>query len=693
MPDAGERSAARRSSYGEQCLHCGVVASLGDDFCCYGCELAHQLTGSDDDARQRTAAALTVALLLSMIVMMLSLFLYAEDVYEPAREPIYVWFRRASSWGAAVLASIVVALLGPPLARRAGRAVVQGRLTMELLILTAVAAAWSVSMVNVLGGSTTIYFDSATAALVLVTFGRYIEARARARAGGVVGPLIEPAAAPLRAGFDGALQMLAPANIVPGMNVEVPVDGVVAVDLRATSPAEVSLAVVHGESDPVVVRVGDTVPAGAVVLCEVLQGTALRDAASSTLAELERLTRMLRERRGPVLRVADRLAAWLTPVVAVVALASLLWWTHMRDLGVGIQVALAVVLVACPCTYGVITPLITWLTLRKALEHDVCIRDAAVVDALAKVKTVAFDKTGTLTEPLEGVVVETVNEMLDVDVLVLAAALERDVPHPIARAIVARAGVAEVALGRRVIGSRGVRSTTLGGRSVVVGAPGWVAAQGIDVPSRWSDVAAVLALGGRAVGAFRIGERVRADAVVALSRLRGAGTEVAIVSGDRPARVRSAARRLGVSRFASELRPADKACAVADFDRPALVGDGINDAPAAAVAVASFAVSNAASLNRGVADVVLLSSNLELVPWTLELARRALALSRQVLIAATLYNVVFVGLAAMGWLRPVWAGVSMLVASVVALVGGLRMASHPAPGAHAVNVASERVMA
>lgn len=659
------------------CGHCGLGAPVGDPFCCYGCELAHALTADDDGRRQRTVGALTLSLLLAMMVMMLSLFLYAEDLYEATADPLYVWFRHASSWVAAGLSSVVVALLGPPLARRALRAARSGRLTMELLIVLAAGAAWAVSIVSLLTGRAVIYFDSAVAALLLATFGRYIEARARSRAAGVIGPLCEPSSRPVRAGHDDVLELLSPAAIEPGMRVEVAPNGVVAVDMRATGDAEVSLAVLSGESEPALIRAGDEVPAGAVVLSGPLTGTALRRVEHSTLAVLERLTRALYERRGRLLRVADRLASALTPVVAAIAVAALVGWTLRSGLGAGIEVALAVVLVACPCTYGVIAPLIAWLSLKKALEHDVCIRDAAVLDALAGVDTVAFDKTGTLTEPLARVQIDVAPHVTVEDVLPIAVALERDVHHPVGRAIHQHGRGAGVSLSNVSIAARGVSGRTSDGQEVAIGAPSWLLARQIAVPDVWREHAAVLSREGEAVLAFDIDERDSDSAAPALAALAGLDVAAVVLSGDRRERVRRVALRLGITRWAGDLCPADKVELLDELDRPALVGDGINDAPAAAAALASFAVSGSASLNRGVADVVLLSADLRLVPWTLGLARRAMALTRHTLAAATLYNVVFVGLAASGLLRPVWAGASMLAASVIALAGALRMSAHP----------------
>lgn len=627
------------------CEHCGL-ASGGDAFCCYGCELAHRLLADDGAERQRAAASLTLSLLLGMIVMMLSLFLYAEDIYDAARAPMLVWLRTAYAWASAALATPVVLLLGVPLARRAWR---RGGLTMELLIVSAAGSAYVVSLASLLRGGTEIYFESAVAGLLMATFGRYIEALARSRASALVGRLLE------QDDVRGA------ADIEVGMPVTVPPDATVPVDLEARSAAEVSLAVLTGESAPVGVAPGDEVAAGAVVLSGNLEGVALRAAKDSTLERLARLTASLRSERSAVLRLADRLARWLTPVVALVA-GFALWHA-------GLEAALAVVLVACPCTYGVITPLISWLALRKALEHGVCIRHAGVLDALARARTVAFDKTGTLTEPLSAVTMTTFGEDPET-VASWVAALEQDVPHPIARCLLAHAErtAAAAQIEDRRIEPRRVTARLPDGRDIAIGA----------APGDTTELTA-LTVDGEVVATFAVDERVRDEAAAVIVALREQGLKTVVLSGDREARVRHVAAALQLDEAFGGLTPEQKVERLAQLERPALVGDGINDAPAAAAALASFAVDRSATLQRGLADVALLEPDLSLVPWSLGLASRAASLARRTLFAATAYNVVFVSLAAFGMLRPLWAGLSMIAASLIALAGALRITRYVPP--------------
>jgi heavy metal translocating P-type ATPase len=554
---------------------------------------------------------------------------------------------------------------------------------MELLIVIGAVAAWLVSMASVLRGQSAVYFDSAVAALVLATFGRYLEAKARSRASQLVGHLLEPSTKPIRAASsDGAeMKETAPAAIEPGMAIAVSAGEVVPVDARLTAPAEVSLGVITGESAPVTLQAGEEVPAGATPLSGELRARALRPAASSTLELLARQAQDLRERRAGVQRTADRLATWLTPLITAIAIATLVYWGRASSWPQGIEAALAVVLVACPCTYGVITPLIMWLTLRHALTQGVCIRHAQVVEAMSEVTTVAFDKTGTLTEPLSAVVVhrhDSHDARASIDVAGLVGALEADDRHPIGRALARWAEERRAALTqRRLQDGQGVVATDEAGQAIALGSPRLMHRLGVTLPPSARDRAALLAVDGELVASFEVDEAIRDDAQPTLNALREAGLSTVVLTGDRHHRAQRLGETLGVEAH-GELTATEKVQALEELGgRPAIVGDGVNDALASAAAAVSVAVAGAAGLNRGLADVTLLREDLRLVPWTLALTKRATRLARRTLAAATAYNLVFITLAASGLLRPIWAGLSMLAASLLALGSALRIAQVP----------------
>jgi P-type E1-E2 ATPase len=672
------------------CRHCGLATSgPAEDYCCFGCELAAQIAAEGSDRLVGVRGTLTFALLLGMIVMMFALFLYAEDVYGAPAAAGFGWMRSFYRVASAVLATPVLFLCGAPLARRALRGLRAGRPSMDLLILSGATAAYALSLVALFAGRGGVYFDAAVAALVLATLGRYLEASARANASRVLGPSLKLAGAPVEvraAGADGkgagAWRTASPATVEPGMCVRVAADSVVPVDLVLEGgPAEVSLGVLTGESAPLTLHPGDEVPAGAVPVASALEGIALRSARASTLERLADLARGLAARPSGLLRVADAFARALAPLVWLLAIGAFGWWAWRGPIDHAVVVALAVVLAACPCSYGIAAPLVHWLALRKALRHGALVRHAGALDALSRVRVVAFDKTGTLTTAAPRVArAEITAGVAPGEVAALVAALEHESRHPVGRALSVWAAAASssasaaapraepVALAeRRVVVGAGIAARDAAGRTLALG--------------KTADGRVALARDGVALAHFDIEEELRPDGRAAVDMLRSAGLDALVLTGDGAVRARAAADALGVEAHAG-LSAADKVARLQGLGgRVAMVGDGLNDAPALAGETPSFAVEGGSGLARGLAQVTLLRDDLRLVPWTLGLARRALGLVRRLLALSTGYNLVFLALAMTGLLRPVWAGASMLVSSLVTLAAASRVAAWPGPPA------------
>jgi heavy metal translocating P-type ATPase len=637
------------------CAHCGLPAR--GRYCCFGCELAARIQADARDDHARLYGTFAFTLVLAMLVMMLSLFLYAEDVFDAGGDVELLWMRAAYRWASLVLATPVMALGGAPLVQRAWASLRERRLSMDALIALGAFAAYALSIHNLLARRSGVYFDSATTAVVLATFGRYLEATARSRASRSLGPLVEVARGTVR--LHGSDRRVAAAEIEPGMSLAVGAEQVVPVDVALEDEsAEVSLAVLSGESRPVAFRRGQTIPAGAVPLGTGLVGRALRASRDSALERLAELARSLSERPSGVMRWADRFAAALTPLVALVALGALVHVARARSLADGVLVALAVVLAACPCSYAIASPLVQWLTLRRAFARGVLVRSPEALEAIARTRVVAFDKTGTLTRPELRVTSLALGPGVTRDeALALAVALEEGCAHPIARALVDYgAGVAPAALAvRRLIAGRGVAGVDDRGRALRLGA------------GQGTSGAIVLERDGATLAAFELAEELRPEAPAAVRALEGLGVRALVLSGDDDARVDRVARRLGLD-AAARLSPEDKLARLAALgDGVAMVGDGVNDAPALAGRLSSFSFGGAAQLAKGVAQVTLLEPDLELVPWTIALARRGTRLVKWLLGCSTAYNLVFVALAAAGALKPVWAGLSMLVSSLLAI--------------------------
>ena len=640
------------------CVHCGLRAPAGQQFCCFGCELCHriQLEALDDHAG--LLGRLSFTLILAMIVMMLALFLYAEDVFDASGDVEMAWMRSVYRWASLVLATPVMALAGGPLARSAAAQLVRGRVSMDALIALGAFTAYALSIDALLRGRTAIYFDSATAAVVLATFGRSLEARARSKASRALGPLLEVSRGTVRWRRDGGHSLdLSAAEVEPGMQITVAAGQVVPVDLRLEQDgAELDLAILTGESRPAVLRRGATVPAGAIPVTHAVEGMALRASRDSALERLAELARTLGEKTAPTLAWADRFATALTPAVVVVAAGTLAFWTRRHSLEAGVMASLAVVLAACPCSYAVASPLAHWITLQTAMRKGVLIRSASTLEELAKTRAVAFDKTGTLTRPDLSVSGERIASSVGrEEVLALVRALEQSNHHPVARALAAHAGTGpSTRLERhRVVAGRGVEALDERGRSVSLRAG--------------PDGAIVLERDGEMLASFALDEQLRAEAREALDAIRRDGTRVLLLSGDAEQRVDRVRRALNIEAYAG-LTPQEKVRRIEALgDGTAMVGDGVNDAPALALGRASFTFGEGAQLAKGVAAVTLLSPDLRLVPFTLALARRGRRLVQLLIGASTAYNVVFVTLAARGMLKPVWAGLSMLISSLLAV--------------------------
>ena len=673
------------------CRHCGLGAASTGGYCCYGCELAAQIAGEGEQRRSELYGLITFCLLLSMIVMMLSLFLFAEDVYPPTpgtSDGSLAWMRQAYRVASALLSTPVVLLLGAPLLRRSLRA---RRFSMDLLVVAGAAAAYALSIHNMLRGRPGVYFDSATSALVLTTLGRYLEASARARASRVIAPSLQlTSSGVLAAGADGIFAKTLPAAILAGTRLRIDVEETVPVDVRAApdcGEVEVTLGVLTGASAPVTVRAGDEIPAGAVVVAGPLHCTALRSARESTLEQLAELAKSLKEHPTRLQRLGDAFARALVPLVGLLATGTFVVTAARDSLDHAVVTSLAVVLAACPCTYGVATPLVLWLALRKALANGVCVRTASALEELAAVRAVAFDKTGTLTDPRLAVLAADLTEVARPgEIAAIVAALEAGSRHPVAQALAAWAEESHSApaplTDRRMVVGRGVTARDGAGRALQIGAPQWLEEAGVTAARPTAAARVALSRDGVLLARFAIGEALRPEARETIAALRRQGIESSILTGDTAEGTREIASALGVPAHAA-LSPLDKVNRLAARGKSiAMVGDGLNDAPALAGTGPSFAMDGGAGLARGMAQVTLLRPDLRLVPWTIALARRATVIGYQNLVTSALYNVVFLALTAAGALRPVWAGLGMLTSSLLILASSLRMSSFPGlPGA------------
>ena len=677
-----------------QCAHCRLPLPVrphrqteGDQtlsFCCAGCVLVFRIVGNAGEGGRADwfLAKLGLAALLSGNVMMFQSLTYFGTLESLGDEVV-----RTSSWIMFFCSLAVFALLGVPMLRIAIRGLWRGKLTLETLIGFGALAAIGFSAAQTLRGGHRLYYDSGTMVLVFVTLGQYLDAESRRRALALLTPTMGRARRQARLCRNGAEVHIAPVLVQAGERVhvrageEIPVDGTV-----SEGSADVHEPLLTGEWRPRFVVAGDSVSAGSTAVDGAL--TVRASGVAETLADrVERFAIEARDRRAPIEALVDRVITIFIPAVLLIAIVSCCSWGLSGEWGRGFQAALAVLVVACPCALGIATPMATTIALFIAIGRGCLVRSGAVLETLSRVRVMAFDKTGTLTVGRPQVVEyrATAGAITGVDEsLSLAAGVEQEVSHPFARAVVG----AVLARGETVPTATDVRVTAGGGargcvkdHRVEVGKLSWLAACGVELPSASAvdsgSSAVGIAIDGRLAGELILDDPCRPEALEAVRALGRMGVSCHLLSGDRQEVVARVAESIGCVDFAGELSPSDKPLRVralrASEGLIAMVGDGVNDAPALGAADAGIAFGPAADLAKETADVTILREDLLEIPRLLELARKTFRVVRQNLAWAFAYNIVAVVIAAFGLLRPVFAAAAMVLSSVCVVNNSMRL--------------------
>ena len=591
-------------------------------------------------------------------------------------------------WLQLALATPVQLWLGARFYRAAWAALRAGTGNMDLLVALGTSAAFGLSLVNLWRGGD-LYFEASAVVIALVLLGKRMEAMARRETGAAIRALaaLRPATARLRR--DGEERAVPLAELAIGDLVVVrpgeaiPVDGTVLEGL-----SQVDEALLTGESLPVAKSPGDAVAGGAVNGDGqlVIRTTAL--GAESMLGRIIRLVEDAQATRAPVQRLVDRVAAVFVPVVVAIAVVTLAGWLWM---GAGVDVALlhavAVLVIACPCALGLATPAAIMAGTGVAAKHGILLRDAAVLEQALAVTVVAFDKTGTLTEGHPSLVAM---EPGDDALLALAAAVQAGSLHPLARAVTGEAtrrGLPiPAATAARALPGRGVQAE-IGGRALVLGTARLMGEMGLDA-GRFAARAAALEAegrslsylaepGGAVLGLFAFGDQIKPEAAPALAALRRQGVRSLLLTGDSAGSAAVAARALGIDEVAAGLLPGDKSARIAALraagEVVAMVGDGINDAPALAAADLGIAMGSGSDVAMQTAGITLLRGDPGLVPAALEIARKIRTRIWQGLGWAFVFNALGLPLAAFGLLSPVFAGAAMAASSVTVVVNALSL--------------------
>ncbi len=613
------------------------------------------------------------------------------------------------NWILLVPATFIQFWAGGVFIRNAWRQARHGTVSMDTLVAMGTLAAWGYSVVVTVapelvmeaGIEPVTYFDSSAMIIGLILTGRWLEARARSQASGAVAALV-------------GLQARTARLVQGGLETDVPIERIAAGDVLRVRPGEkvpvdglitsgssvIDEAMLTGEPLPVTRGIGDPVIGATINGSGSFLMRATHVGRDSVLGQIVRMVREAQGSKAPIQRIADRVTEWFVPLVIVLAAFTFVAWLLLGPepaLTLALVSAISVLIIACPCAMGLATPTAVMVGTGQAAQNGVLIRGGAALEMAAHVDTVVFDKTGTLTVGRPTVVaVRPVGGADEDRVLRLAAAVERGSEHPLAAAILAeadrRGASIDGATDFEALTGQGVRAT-VDGALVLVGSADYLVEAGVDR----SGLPPLAAPGGPAarttifvaadavaLGAIDIDDPIKPGAMGAVRALHDAGLAVHLLSGDTPAAARAVAASIGIESVTAGVRPAGKADHIKALQdaghRVAMVGDGINDAPALAQADVGIAIGSGTDVAIEASDITLIGGDPRLVGSAIGSSRRTLRVIRQNLVWAFGYNVVLIPLA-MGLLYPTFglrldpmlAAAAMAFSSVSVVLNSLRL--------------------
>lgn len=600
-----------------------------------------------------------------------------------------------NGWVQLGLATPIQFWIGLPFYRSAYHALKSGYANMDVLVALGTSTAYFYSLVHVwMGVHDELYFETSALLITLILLGKWLESQAKARSSAAIKRLID-----LRARH---------ANVIRNsVALKLPIEEVVAGDIILVRPGEkipvdgrviegysaVNQSMLTGESMPVDKRTGDLVMGATINLNGLIKIKAIKAAKESLLSQIIKIVEEAQSRRAPIQRLADQLSGIFVPLVVSAAVFTYLIWLYFIDPGDFTHALVcftAVLVIACPCALGLATPTSILVGSGKAAEMGILIKGGEHLENAQRINMVFLDKTGTVTQGEPHLVqIVPCNGFAERLLLQYVASLESHSQHPVAKAIVRsakekRIPLLQVASSRTVPGSGIIGSVN--GKSVSAGTYRLMNQTGIDLSpvritmEKMEEEAMTLvfvAIDGRLAGILAIDDQVKESSVEAIARLRALGIKTVLITGDHRKAADKIGRMVGVDQVESELLPHEKAEIIKRYQqqgyRVAMVGDGINDAPALATADLGIAIGTGTDVAMEAADITLMRGDLRSIADTIYLSRVTMRNIRQNLFWAVIYNVIGIPVAALGLLAPWIAGAAMAFSSVSVVSNALRL--------------------
>jgi Cu2+-exporting ATPase len=626
---------------------------------------------TDVNANGRLLRALAVAGFGAMNIMLLSV-----STWSGAEGSAKTLFHLIS----AVIAIPTVLYSGQIFFQSAYKVLRHGRLNMDVPISLAVSLALIMSVYEALTHGDVVYFDASVSLLFFLLIGRYLDHMMREKARNTINTLARRnVRGATQVTSDGQTSYLPIDEIKPDMVLQVlpgeklPVDGQV-----IKGSTDIDLSLVNGESLPSPVTIGDDVMAGTLNLSGVIQLKVTKTADQSFLAEVTRMLDAAENGRGTYVRIADRMARIYAPAVHLLSFIGFVVWMFATggDWHTSIYIAIAILIITCPCALGLAVPVVHVIGAGRLFEHGILMRDGSALERLSEIDYAVFDKTGTLTSDRLSV--------FDVDLkhqddAALVKALGKHSSHPASRAMV------QYFKAEPDISIEGVREVpgfglegVFEGKRVRLGSYKWIS-EVTNFDEQVSGAGIFFAREGQLPSKFSLHMEMRPDAKITLSELKSRSFPIEILSGDHQDAVANVANNLGVDNYTAQAKPADKIARInalkTEGKHVLMVGDGINDAPSLAAGHASMAPASASDVGRSAADFVFTRNNLSSILFALDTAKKSDRLIKQNFALALAYNAVAVPLAFAGFVTPLFAAIAMSASSIVVILNSMRLAT------------------